>query len=70
MVNKPVKISNRRSRRQIMNKISQETARKLLEACKSMIKTLQKEKLTQYVNFHVRKQMREAIAEAENNVIY
>ena len=53
-----------------MNKISQETARKLLEACKSMIKTLQKEKLTQYVNFHVRKQMREAIAEAENNVIY
>ena len=49
-----------------MNKISQETARKLLEACKSMIKNLQKEKLTKYVNFHVRKQMRDAIAKAED----
>lgn len=37
----------------------------LLEACKSMLKNLKKEELTQYVDFHVRKQMREAIAQAE-----
>ena len=37
----------------------------LLEACKSMIKSLQKDRLTMYVNFQVRKQMREAIAQAE-----
>ena len=37
----------------------------LVEACKAVIKSLQKDRLTMYVNFQIRKQMKKAIAQAE-----